>query len=443
MGIEMDLLAKYGARPVPRYTSYPTAPHFEPLGAMPDFAALDPTGPVSLYAHMAYCREMCWYCGCNMKLSKRYEPIARYKDYLLRELALLRDALPSRLKLSHMHWGGGTPTVLSPQDLNELTAAFADAFDFEPNAEQAIECDPRVLSDDMIAEIGALGFTRASFGVQEFDARVQKAINRIQPVEMVEAATTKLRRAGVGSINFDLIYGLPFQTVESLETTVEHVVRMAPDRIALFGYAHVPWFAKNQRMIDEAALPNGEERAAQAQAAAEALVKAGYVAIGLDHFARPEDSLARAVQNGTLRRNFQGYTTDVAETLLGLGITSIGRTPQGYYQNITDVRGWERAIDEGRLPIAKTKAFEGEDLMRARVIEHIMCGQDVDLDAHGPKGWWRDTLPALQELIEDGLITLENGGLHLCKIGKPYLRVIAAVFDTYLKAHTARHSVAV
>ncbi|MGD8327699.1 MAG: oxygen-independent coproporphyrinogen III oxidase [Sphingomonadales bacterium] len=439
----MDLLTKYGVRPVPRYTSYPTAPHFGPAGILPDFSVIDPEIPVSLYAHMAYCREMCWYCGCNMKLSKRYEPIARYKDYLLRELALLRDALPSRLKLSHMHWGGGTPTVLSPQDLNELTAAFEDAFDFEPNAERAIECDPRVLSDEMIAEIGVLGFTRASFGVQEFDARVQKAINRIQPVEMVEAATNKLRSAGVGCINFDLIYGLPFQTVESLEQTVEHVVRMAPDRIALFGYAHVPWFAKNQRMIDEATLPNGEQRAAQAQAAAEALTKAGYVTIGLDHFARPEDSLARAAKDGTLRRNFQGYTTDAAETLLGLGITSIGRTPQGYYQNITDVRGWERAIDEGRLPIAKTKVFEGDDLIRARVIEHIMCGQDVVLDAHGPKGWWRDALPALQELMEDGLIRLEGGMLHICERGGPYLRVIAAAFDSYLKAQNARHSVAV
>lgn len=439
----MDLLEKYGMRPVPRYTSYPTAPHFSAAQALPDFESLNIEKPVSLYAHVAYCQQMCWYCGCNMKLAKRYAPIARYKAYLLKELALIQGRVPQKLKLNHLHWGGGTPTVLKPEDLSGLMQAIGDVFDIQHNAELAIECDPRVLSDDMIEEIGVLGFTRASFGVQEFDERVQKAINRIQPVDMVEAATIKLRRAGVESVNFDLIYGLPYQSVESLEQTVEHVVRMAPDRIALFGYAHVPWFAKNQRMIDENALPNGEERAAQAKAAAEALAKAGYQAIGLDHFARPEDSLAKAAQAGTLRRNFQGYTTDAAETLIGMGVTSIGRTPRGYYQNITDVRGWERAIDEGRLPIAKAKVFEGEDLIRARVIEYIMCGQDVPLDSIGPKGWWRDALPALQELMEDGLVALEGGLLRICDPGRPFLRVIAAAFDSYLNAPNARHSVAV
>ncbi|HKK37368.1 MAG TPA: radical SAM protein, partial [Paracoccaceae bacterium] len=260
------VLARHAARAVPRYTSYPTAPHFETEFSEQTvrdwWRALDPDAPVSLYLHVPFCRQMCWYCGCNMKLAAKYEPVAAYAETLRREIDLVAQALPDRLPVSHLHWGGGTPTALSPEDLVATMEALARRFEFAPGAELALESDPRTLTAEMAETVGALGFTRASFGVQEFDPRVQLAINRVQPPEMVAEAVGRLRNAGVSEINFDLIYGLPHQTVESLVRTVRLAADMGPGRIALFGYAHVPWMAKNQRMIPEDALPGPDERAA-------------------------------------------------------------------------------------------------------------------------------------------------------------------------------------
>ena len=255
-------------------------------------AGLDPDEPISLYLHVPFCKQQCWYCGCNMKLAARYSPVATYVQNLLQEIDLIADALPARMPVSHLHFGGGTPTVLEPEDLAAVMARLRQRFELVPDAEIAIESDPRTLADAMIQQIGALGFNRASFGVQEFDPKVQAAINRIQPPEMVERATRGLRAAGVPNINFDLIYGLPHQTAAALCRTVEQCVAMKPDRIALFGYAHVPWVAKNQRMIADDTLPNAPDRAEQARLAAATLVASGYVQIGIDHFALPGDSLA-------------------------------------------------------------------------------------------------------------------------------------------------------
>jgi oxygen-independent coproporphyrinogen-3 oxidase len=383
-----------------------------------------------------------------MKLAKRDAPVAQYAKTLVKEIALLAKHLPNRIEISHLHWGGGTPTALIPDDLSRAMDAVHAHFDVTQQAEVAIESDPRTLTDEMMRRIGQLGFTRASFGVQEFDLRVQKAINRIQPPEMVRHSVEGLRDAGVDGINFDLIYGLPHQTVDTLLNTIDLCAEMRPDRIALFGYAHVPWVAKKQRLIDEAALPGSSERLLQSQAAASALVAAGYVAIGLDHFALPSDDMASAAHAGTLRRNFQGYTTDQADTMLGLGSTSIGRTPLGYVQNLSETGAWSRAVEGGNLPVGKGILLSKDDILRGRVIEQIMCTGVADLDKIGcdlnvADNWYTAHENELAQLRADGLIDWQNGQLSITLKGQPIIRIVAAVFDTYLDASLKQHAIAV
>jgi oxygen-independent coproporphyrinogen-3 oxidase len=445
-------LDKYAKSSVPRYTSYPTAPHFST--EFPEsvyrgwLAQLDAETPISLYLHVPFCKQMCWYCGCNMKLASKYGPVAAYVEHLKGEIALIGDALPDRMPVAHLHFGGGTPTVLDPEDLGAIMAMLGDRFEYTPDAELAIESDPRTLTDAMVDKIGELGFTRASFGVQEFDPKVQAAINRIQPPEMVQSALNKFRAAGVKKVNFDLIYGLPYQTADDLRHTVEQCVEMKPDRVALFGYAHVPWVASNQKMIPEAALPPAAARAEQTNAAAEALVKGGYIRIGIDHFALPGDSLAVAAATGRLHRNFQGYTPDAAQTMIGIGATSIGRTPFGYVQNISETGAWSRAVTAGHLPIARGLAMKGQDTLRGHVIERIMCDGKVDLRAEGRAfgfgdTWYAEEGAALAELQKDGLVICADGKLTLTTDGVQLSRVVAAVFDTYLRNSNVRHSIAV
>lgn len=445
-------LAGYMTMTVPRYTSYPTVPHFSArIGATEQarwLGALDPAQPVSLYIHVPFCRRLCWYCGCNMKLAARYDPVAAYVGTLIREVALVARHLPARLTVSHLAWGGGTPTALEPGDLDRVMAAVRRHFDLSPAAELAIEADPRTLTDAMVTRIGALGFTRASFGVQEFDPAVQRAINRVQPPGMVRDATDSLRAAGVRGINYDLIYGLPHQTVTTLARTIDLVAAMRPDRVALFGYAHVPWMALKQRMIDEAALPGAAARAEQAASAAEALKHAGYVTVGLDHFALPGDPLAVAARQGTLRRNFQGYTTDVATTLIGLGATAIGRTPVGHVQNIAETGAWTRAVRAGALPVARGHALSDADRLRGHVIEELMCSGQTDLAEAGCRlgaapDWYSDEAAALRAMAADGLVEFDGKRLRVMPDARPLVRTVAAVFDTYLASRAARHSVAV
>jgi oxygen-independent coproporphyrinogen-3 oxidase len=447
-----DVLARYARRAVPRYTSYPTAPHLVPEFPASTYASwlegLDPAVPVSLYLHVPYCRQMCWYCGCNMKLAARYGPVAAYVESLLAEIDLVARHLPAPLPVAHLHWGGGTPTALEPEDLRRVMERLRERFRVEQAAEIAIETDPRTLTEAMAAAIGALGFTRASFGVQEFDPTVQAAINRVQPPEMVAKAVARLRASGVGSINFDLIYGLPYQTTASLIETIRLCAGMRPDRIALFGYAHVPWMARNQRMIPETALPDAAARAEQAERAAAALAAEGYVPVGLDHFALPEDALAEAARTGRLHRNFQGYTTDRAETLIPLGASAIGRTPRGFVQSIAETGAWARAVAAGLLPVAKGRAFCGDDRLRGHVIERLMCDGAVELGAAAQvfgaaPDWWEEHAAALDDLERDGLLNRTKDRLALTPDGLRLARVVASVFDRYLAGSAARHSVAV
>lgn len=445
-------VARYANSAVPRYTSYPSVPHFTDTLSSTIWSgwlsSLPADEPISLYVHVPFCRQLCWYCGCNMRLANRYGPVADYVQTLLAEIDLIAQHLPARLPVAHLHFGGGTPTALSPEDLARVYTRLADRFTLQAGAEIAIESDPRTLTDDMIACVGELGFNRASFGVQEFAPEVQNAINRVQSAELVASCIEKLRDAGVSAINLDLIYGLPHQTAAGLTRTVETCLSMRPDRVALFGYAHVPWMAKKQRLIDETALPTTPERAAQAAAADATLTAHGYHAIGLDHFALPDDPLAEAAKSGRLRRNFQGYTADTAETLIGLGTTSISRSRQGFVQNLSSEGPWRRAVEVGQLPVAKGHVNSAEDRMRAAVIERLMCDGAVDVGAvsraHGfTLDWALPLLDGLAPMQLDGLITIDAGKVALTGLGRPLLRVVAAHFDAYTEAAPKRHSLAV
>ncbi|HEX6979514.1 MAG TPA: oxygen-independent coproporphyrinogen III oxidase [Alphaproteobacteria bacterium] len=438
---------------VPRYTSYPTAVQFH-SGIGPEthrrwLAALPAADPVSIYVHVPFCRQLCHYCGCNTSIVAHYAPVAEFLDGLERELALLGEILPTRLRVGHIHFGGGTPTILTPADLLRVRALLDRHFAIEPDAEIAIEIDPRTLTQELTSALAAIGVTRASLGVQDFDPAVQRAINRIQPFELVEAAVAQLRRAGITALNFDLIYGLPLQSVASLCATIDRTAHLNPGRIALFGYAHVPWMKKHQRLLERYTLPDATLRRALAETAAQRLMDYGYVPVGLDHFARPDDSLARAARTGALRRNFQGYTTDRAETLLAFGPSGISRLPQGYVQSASSVRAWRNALAAGHLPTARGVELSPEDRLRADVIERLMCDLEVDLDAvarrHGctAHAAFATELGALQAFARKGLIQMVGQGLRVTDAGRPFVRPIAAVFDTYLPKSAGRHSAAV
>lgn len=446
-----DIVARYDGR-APRYTSYPTAVQFTPevdeaayrawLAQLPDDEA------VSLYLHIPFCQRLCWYCGCNTRAVNRHEPIGEYVQLLLAELALLERALPGRMKASAVHLGGGTPNMLNPDELAALFGALKQAFRFTPGYEIAAELDPAVLTPAWVDAAAFHGLSRASLGVQNLDPKVQAAVNRPERFEDIARCVRWLREAQVGSINIDLMYGLPHQTVQGTIDTIDAVTSLRPERIALFGYAHVPWMKAHQQLIEEAALPGAAERLEQSEAAAARLEALGYVRIGLDHFAAPHDPMAKALTEGRLRRNFQGYTTDAAQTLLGLGASAIGSLPQGFVQNITQELGWRAAVREGRLPVARGVAVTPDDRFRGEIIERLMCDLQVDLDAvcarHGRR---REDVAActarLAPFVQDGLVRIDGGLIEAVGAGRLVIRSIAAVFDAYFTPDSGRHSRAI
>lgn len=437
---------------LPRYTSYPTAPHFSDAVG-PDaygewLAALAPATKTSLYLHVPFCRSMCWYCGCHTTVALRDAPILDYLDVLRREIALVADQLAAPLDVRHVHFGGGTPTILTPADFSALVALLRQRFAIAPTAEIAVEIDPRRLTRAMAEALAGSGVNRASLGVQSFDPHVQKAINRIQSVEQTASIVSDLRQAGVGSFNFDLIYGLPKQTVRSCIDTVEQCLALRPDRFSVFGYAHVPDFKKHQRRIHEADLPGSSERRDQAEAMAESLVAAGYVRIGLDHFARPDDAMARASAAGTLHRNFQGYTTDGCEALLGFGASAIGRLPQGYVQNEVVIGRYRERVAQGTLPTAKGYRLSAEDRLRAELIERLMCDFEVDIKAvcarHGRSpDDLAPSVPRLRALADDGVVRFDGCRVSMPEASRLLVRKAASAFDAYLDKPARRFSRAV
>lgn len=430
---------------VPRYTSYPTAPHFTAAVGASTYAGwlgtLAPDATLSLYLHVPFCAELCRYCGCNTKVVRRQQPVDAYAALLTREIELL--AAHAAGKVTSIHWGGGTPSTLGPEHLEPLVARLEAAFDCRQLAEHAIELDPRHVGQPLARALARIGITRASLGVQEFSPHVQEAIGRIQPYEKVAEAVAHLRDSGVRNLNFDLMYGLPHQSKQNLHDTIVLADTLKPDRIALFGYAHVPWFKPHQRLIDAVALPGAAERLVQAEAARGALIALGYVPVGFDHFARPADSLARAAATGQLRRNFQGYTTDSADALIGIGASAIGRLRQGYVQNAPDVPGYARAIESGQFATAKGIAFSADDVMRGRIIERLMCDFAVDLAAIAPGETFADAYEALAPLADDHLVTVHGSRVVVTEKGRPFVRLVAAAFDAYLGRTGARHSRAV
>lgn len=442
---------KYDLR-VPRYTSYPTAPHFGPdVGAATYqgwLGGLDPAAPLSVYVHIPFCDEMCWFCGCWTKIVRRYEPIRSYLDALAGEIALIAAALPARMPLRHLHFGGGSPTMLTPEDWLAVTADLERRFEFAGDAEVAVEIDPRDATEDYIAALAQAGVTRASIGVQDFDAEVQREINRYQPFEVVERVVGWLRHHGIADVNLDLMYGLPRQTEAKVAAMVDLALQLAPARVALFGYAHVPWMKSHQKLIDETTLPDALARLRQSAAASSRLVAAGYQAIGLDHFARPDDGLSAALSAGRLRRNFQGYTADDAPILIGLGASAIGTLPQGYIQNVQPLADYRRAIAAGRLASARGIALTADDRLRRHIIEQLMCNLSVDLGAAcDAYGFPADTLAAeqarLAPLVADGLVHIDASQITVTEAGRPFVRVAAAIFDAYLQPGMARHSRAI
>ena len=450
-----EFLNKYDRR-VPRYTSYPTAPHF---GAEVDaaayrrwLAALDEAAPLSLYVHVPFCDTLCWFCGCHTKIVRRHKPVEAYQALLQREIDLVAAALGTRRSVCHLHFGGGSPTILTPKEFGALFAQLRGHFDILPEADIAVEIDPRGLEPALVPALAACGVNRASIGLQDLDPKVQAAVNRVQSFEETARVIEDLRANGIASINIDLMYGLPHQDVDGVRATIDAALRLAPERVCLFGYAHVPWMKKHQRLIEEAALPGPEARFAQYMAAGTRLSEAGYDWIGLDHFARPEDALARAARRGELRRNFQGYTTDDASARLGFGPSAIGAVPQGFVQNVTAMHDYREALDREELPVARGRTLDDDDRLRGAIIERLMCGLEVDLGAQSRAFGRADMafeteLAALEGMRRDGLVEIADSASGPCvrvtPPGRPFMRAACAAFDAYLTPQETRHARAV
>lgn len=434
MSISPEVFERYARMRVPRYTSYPTAPNFSAAIDATEYRhwlrTLPASTKLSLYLHIPFCREMCWYCGCHTTVARRQPPISRYVDALVREIAMVASELPRRATVGHIHWGGGSPTLLRPADVARVDRIIRRHFDLADVSEIAVEIDPRTLTEQGARAFARAGVNRASVGVQSFDPAVQIAINRLQSFETTSRAVAMLRSEGIRAINFDLVYGLPFQSVQSCVDTVTRALELRPDRLAAFGYAHVPSFKPHQRKIDESRLPCQAERLRQEQAIANALTGAGYVRIGLDHFALAGDSLARAADSGSLRRNFQGYTVDPCDTLVGFGASAIGRLPKGLVQNATRIPDYERRIGEGRLAVVRGSRVNEEDGLRAAIIEQLMCGFRADI---------RAVDVSLDDLEADGLVRRRGSIVEVTEEARPLVRAVAAVFDAYLPPAATGH----
>lgn len=450
--IRPDIIARLEGQRAPRYTSYPTAPHFTHMFDDAEYqtmlTGLDPDSSLSLYLHVPFCQTMCWYCGCHTRVVASYSPIEAYLQALEREVRMAAAALPQRMGARHVHWGGGTPTIMAPGAFRTLMDMLRDCFDVAGDAEIAVEIDPRRITEEMIRALGASGVTRASLGVQSFDPAVQQAINRIQSFEQTARAADGLRAAGISAVNLDLIYGLPHQTVASCEDTVAQALTLHPDQLSVFGYAHVPWMKKHQRMIDSRSLPNARERLAQFGAISDRLAQAGYRRIGLDHFARPTDRLVRCLEGGALHRNFQGYTSDQCSTLIGLGASAVGTLPGAYVQNTAQVGEYRRRIEAGSFAIQRGRRLTAQDRLRRDAIERIMCDFRVDLEAvagrhHADAGCFAQELVRLRALEADGVLRIDGAVVSLDEAYWPLARSVAAVFDAYLQPEEQRHAAAI
>ncbi|MEX0318230.1 MAG: oxygen-independent coproporphyrinogen III oxidase [Ruegeria sp.] len=424
---------------VPRYTSYPTAPHFSNDVGADMFgewiSGIQPGSSVSLYIHVPFCRRLCWFCACRTQGTQTDNPVIAYVDTLKAELDLLAARLPEGVTLSRLHWGGGTPTLLQPDLMRDLAGRILDIVPLGPKAEFSVEIDPNEIDEARLDALSEAGMNRASIGVQDFDGEIQKTIGRIQSYDVTRKAADMIRARGIHSLNADILYGLPHQTKARMTESVQKLLSLNPDRVALYGYAHVPWMAKRQQLIPSDALPTPEERLDLFETARKLFMWDNYAEIGIDHFATQEDGLTQALKAGRLKRNFQGYTDDQAEVLIGVGASSISRFPQGYAQNAPATSVHTKAIRDGQFSTSRGHLFKGQDILRSRLIEALMC--DFRIDRGETLRDYDVTPSTLNEMFADadrafpGLLRISDNGLFIPPEARPLTRMIARSFDAY------------
>lgn len=438
------LIRKYD-KPGPRYTSYPPATEFTSTVGEREYKEklLESNlqrRPLSLYFHIPFCESACWFCGCNVIISHRKDVTRRYLDYIYREMDLLKEYLDTTRPVVQLHWGGGTPNFLSKEEIREFFGKIGEVFSIQKDAEISVEIDPRYLSEGQLEVLKEVGFNRISMGLQDLDPEVQRAINRIQTYELMKKVIKDLRDLGFRSINIDLIYGLPYQTPQKFKETIEKTIELDPDRVAVFNFAYVPWLKPLQRKIDPSTLPPPEDKLTILEMTIEIFQRNGYVFIGMDHFAKPDDELAQAQREGSLWRNFQGYTTKKGVDLVGIGATSIGMLYDGYFQNYKTIREYYLALDGGKLPIMRGFILNHEDIIRREVIMDLMCNFQckfnkiekmfgIDFESH-----FSPELEELQDMERDGLLKIEDRAIKVLPEGRLLIRNIAMVFDQYIKS---------
>ena len=452
--INLELIKKYD-KPGPRYTSYPTAPQFNdsftPEKYLDEIIRTNnETNPpdLSLYFHIPFCDTLCYFCGCNMLITRNRGRIQEYVKYVKNEIDLLRTYLKTDRKVVQLHWGGGTPTHLNPNEITDLVSYINSNFNIKLDAEEGCEIDPRGLTKEHLAALRNGGFNRISMGVQDFNEQVQKAVNRIQPEDMTRQVVSWVHELGFHSVNLDLMYGLPFQTLETFEKTVDATIDISPDRIAVFNYAHVPWLKKHMALIKPEDLPKPEEKLHILKMTIEKLTNAGYVFIGMDHFAKPTDELAVAQREKKLYRNFQGYSTHAGTDLYGMGITSISQIGRSYSQNVKKENEYFEKLNEGIFPIERGYYLSDDDILRRHVITKIMCDFELDFAAVEKKfniefeNYFPKALEGMVEFISDGLVEIKNRKITVTEMGRLLIRNIAMNFDWYIeqKADKAKYS---
>jgi oxygen-independent coproporphyrinogen-3 oxidase len=442
--VDIELLRKYSA-PGPRYTSYPTAPAFSPSFGPNEYGQAieesnrpDTDSPISLYFHFPFCDTLCYFCGCTMLITHSRDQIREYNEYLLREVAMVAPRIAKNRKVIQLHWGGGTPSYLNPDEIKEVGSYIRNHFHYDTELEAGVEIDPRGLTFDHMKALRDVGFNRISMGVQDFDIRVQEAVNRVQPESITRDAVNWSRDLGFHSINLDLIYGLPFQTMESFEKTVDTVIDIAPDRIAVFNYAHVPWLKPHQKLIHPEDLPATDLKLEIFKMTTEKLLGAGYWNVGMDHFAKQTDELAVAQQNGTLYRNFQGYSTKAGCDLYGFGMSAIGHFKETYQQNVKNVREYYDIVKKNSLATHVGYRMTPDDHIRKEVIMRVMCDMEVrKKEIEKQFGiafdeYFKGAFPKLATFVDDGLVELRADRIVVNGMGRLVIRNIAMCFDAYL-----------
>ncbi|MEP6946454.1 MAG: oxygen-independent coproporphyrinogen III oxidase [Acidobacteriota bacterium] len=443
--IDFDVLKKFNQQG-PRYTSYPTAPLFSNSFTADDFTQEirdtnreDSNHPLSLYFHFPFCKKLCYFCGCNMKVTSDRTLITEYNGYLKKEIDMLRPLISNKRKVAQMHWGGGTPSYLTPDEIRDIGSYIKERFEFEPDIEASVEIDPRGLTREHVAAFREIGFNRTSFGVQDFNPQVQVAINRVQSEEITRQTVAWARELGFQSVNLDLIYGLPFQTVASFADSVDKIIDISPDRIAVFNYAHVPWLKKHQNIIPTESIPSPDERLAILKMSIEKLIAAGYEYIGMDHFAKPTDELAIAQKEGTLYRNFQGYSTRSGCDVYAFGVSAISQYENIYSQNLKDIRQYYAAIDNGAAATGVGYRMTKDDHIRKETIMQLMCNLEIDkrrverefgidFEQH-----FSDDIKKLDVFIAEGLVEINHDTIKVTGSGLLIIRNIAMAFDAYLE----------